>query len=200
MTQDEVLQVFRNCGALLSGHFVLSSGKHSDTYLQCALVLADPVVSERLCRELAVQWSDSEVDTVVGPALGGVVLAYELARELGCRGIFAERKASVMELRRGFSIGKGERVLVAEDVVTTGGSALEVVELVKEAGGETVGVTSLIDRGGGQNFPCSFGALARVLPPTYEAGGCPLCSQGVPIVRPGSRTEGGCSSATGRDR
>jgi len=187
MAQEEVLQIFRDSNALLSGHFVLSSGKHSDTYLQCALVLADPAAAEGLCKELADRWADSDVDTVVGPALGGVVLAYELARALGCRGIFSERKAGEMMFRRGFSIGRGERVLVAEDVVTTGGSALEVVALVREAGGELVGVTSLIDRGGGGNFPCAFGALAQVHPPTYEPGDCPLCAQGVPIVKHGSR-------------
>ena len=187
MSSQPVLDVFTDSSALLKGHFRLSSGKHSDTYLQCALVLADPQRADTICRDLADKWSDVTVDTVIGPALGGIVLAYELARALACRGIFAERKDGAMTLRRGFQLRAGERVLVAEDVVTTGGSALEVVELVRARGAEVVGVTALIDRGGGGAFPCRFEALAEVKPPLYEPDECPLCEAGVPLDAPGSR-------------
>ncbi|MFH0963989.1 MAG: orotate phosphoribosyltransferase [Planctomycetota bacterium] len=196
MNEADVLKVFRKFDALLTGHFELSSGKHSDTYLQCALVLSDPPTAERLCRELAEAWRAENVQTVVGPALGGVVVAYELARALGCRGIFAERKDADMLLRRGFSLAAGERVLVAEDVVTTGGSALEVARLVEQAGAKLVGVTSLIDRGGGRSFAVRFAALARVEPPLYEPAKCPLCARRVPIDKPGSRVRGLASHGT----
>jgi len=187
LTEEEVLEVFRESSALLSGHFKLSSGKHSDTYLQCALVLADPARAEKLCTALAQKWSDVAIDTVIGPALGGVVVAYELARALGARGIFAERKDGAMMLRRGFSVSPGERVLLVEDVVTTGGSALEVVQIVKATGAELAGVSALIDRGGGKAFPCRFEALANVQPPLYDPDRCPLCERGEPITTPGSR-------------
>ena len=190
MTEGEILEIFKESSALLSGHFKLSSGKHSDTYLQCALVLADPSRAEKLCVALAEKWRDAQIDTVVGPALGGVVVAYELARALGARGIFAERKDGLMMLRRGFGIRPGERVLLVEDVVTTGGSAMEVVEIIKAAGAELVGVSALIDRGGGKAFPCRFEALASVQCPAYEPDECPLCERGEPIVKPGSRTGG----------
>ena len=188
MTEEEVLEIFRESSALLSGHFQLSSGKHSDTYLQCALVLADPARAEQLCSALAAKWSDVEIDTVIGPALGGVVVAYELARALGARGIFAERTDGTMMLRRGFSVSPGERVLLVEDVVTTGGSAMEVVDIIKATGAELVGVSALIDRGGGKAFPCRFEALASVRPPVYDPRDCPLCERGEPVVKPGSRT------------
>ena len=196
MNQAEVLKVFRDFEALLTGHFQLSSGKHSDTYLQCALVLSDPATAEKLCRELAESWRAERIETVVGPALGGVVVAYELARALGCRGIFAERKDADMMLRRGFSLAAGERVLVAEDVVTTGGSAMEVVRLAEQAGAKLVGVTSLIDRGGGRGFPVRFAALAHVEPPIYEPARCPLCARSVPIDKPGSRASGAARSGS----
>lgn len=188
-TRDDSLQPFVDAGALLEGHFVLSSGLHSPRYLQCALVLQDPPLAERLCRQLAEKVRDLQAEVVIGPALGGIVVAYELARALGVRGIFAERKDGTMCLRRGFSLRKGERVLLAEDVVTTGGSLKEVIEVLRQWGAEPVGVVSLVDRSGDRDpaFGVPFVGLVRVDVPTWQPDGCPLCRDGVPVEKPGSR-------------
>ena len=192
MNSDAYLKLFTDAGALLDGHFVLSSGLHSPRYLQCALVLQDPALAERLCRDLAAKLDDIAVQTVVGPALGGIVVAYELARALGIRGIFAERKDGRMQLRRGFQIGPGRRVLLAEDVVTTGGSLKEVQALVRETGGEVAAVASLVDRSGDRDpaFGVPWVSLLRLDVPTWPPEACPLCSQGQPVTKPGSRQSG----------
>jgi orotate phosphoribosyltransferase len=188
MTEQEVLGVFDKYNALLKGHFKLSSGLHSEKYLQCALVLQHPNVAEKLSEELAGRFSQEKVDAVIGPALGGVTLAYEVARVCGCRGIFAEREEGVLKLRRGFSIEKGEKVLVVEDVVTTGGSTKEVIELVKKCGGIVIGVGSVIDRSDKKiDFGAPFEALAKVKVGTFEEKSCPLCAKGVAVTKPGSR-------------
>ncbi len=187
----EYLAAFRESGALLEGHFLLSSGLHSPKYLQCAQVLQHPELAEKLCVDLGRQLGQMEIDTVIGPAMGGIVVAYELARALGVRGIFSERnKDGQMELRRGFSVKSGERMLVCEDVVTTGRSSKEVIALLRSMGAEVVAVASLVDRTSGKDpeFGVPFEALLKVEVPTYAADECPLCKQGQPLVKPGSRT------------
>ena len=179
--------------ALLRGHFRLSSGLHSDTYVQCARFLRRPNLAAPAAAALAglIQAADLQPDVVVGPAMGGVVIGYELARQLGVPGIFTERDAEgQMTLRRGFTIAAGERVIIAEDVVTTGKSTLEVAKVLRELGAEVLAVASLIDRTGGQgglDFP--HFALLQVPAATYAPESCPLCAAAVPMVKPGSRPE-----------
>lgn len=192
MTQDEVLNVFAESGALLTGHFLLTSGLHSPRYLQCALVLQRPQTAERLCAALAAKVQGDErigkVDLVVAPALGGVIVAHEVARALGVRALFTERQEGAMTLRRGFQIAPGERVLVVEDVVTTGGSTREVIEVVRSLGGGVAGAGSLIDRSGGAaEVGVPRHALAVLEVPTYKPEECPLCEGGSQAVKPGSR-------------
>lgn len=192
--QDAILEVFREAGALLEGHFLLSSGMHSPTYLQCALVLQDPGRAGRLCSELARRFTQSDVRTVIGPAIGGIVVAHEVARALGVKALFAERQDGRMTLRRGFAVEAGERVLLAEDVVTTGGSLREVQQMVTAAGADVVGVASLVDRTSGRDpgFGMPLVSLVEIDVPAYSADDCPLCREGLPLVKPGSRaTPGG---------
>jgi orotate phosphoribosyltransferase len=189
VTSERILRAFQDCEALLQGHFLLSSGLHSPQYVQCALVLQHPRLSEELCAELAKPWADGGVDVVVGPAMGAVTLAYELGRVLNTRALFGERVDGVMALRRGFRIESGERVLVCEDVLTTGGSASEVIEhVVRPAKADLAGVAALIDRGGATRFAgVRCNALLKLDIPTYRPDACPLCRQGLPFVKPGSR-------------
>ncbi len=188
MTKDEILKIFRQTNALLDGHFLLSSGLHSPQYFQCALVLQDPVQAQKLCWDIATPFMGKNIDLVIGPAIGGIVVAQEVARLISARAIFAEREEGKMTLRRGFEIKQGERVLVVEDVVTTGGSIKEVIDLVKERGGELVGAAFLVDRSQGKiKFDVPVASLIQMDVVTYEAGNCPLCKEGVPLVKPGSR-------------
>lgn len=188
MTEKEVLDIFQKNQALLTGHFKLSSGLHSEKYLQCALVLQYPVIAQKLAQELAKKFAGDKINIVIGPALGGVTIAYEVARALGVRGLFTERQDGVMTLRRGFSITPGERVLVVEDVITTGGSTKEVIEVAKAYDGIVAGVGSIIDRSGAPvDFRVKSGALARIKVETFKEGDCPLCRKGVPVTKPGSR-------------
>ncbi len=195
MNGEEVLKVFEEQEALLKGHFLLSSGLHSSRYLQCALVLQHPAVAERLCSALAAKALGDDlipkIDVVIAPALGGVLVAYEVARTIGVRALFTERHDGAMQLRRGFRLVPGERVLVVEDVVTTGGSTREVMEVVTQAGGIVVGVGSLIDRSGGSvDLGVPRHALAVLDVPVYRPEDCPLCREGSPAVKPGSRPGG----------
>jgi orotate phosphoribosyltransferase len=170
----------------MEGHFRLSSGRHAATYMQCGRVFESASLAEKLCRELAGRFSD--VDAVVGPALGAVIMSYEVSRCLGCRNMFAERENGVMTLRRGFAIRPGERVLVVEDAVTTGGSVKEVMGVCLERGADVLGVGALVDRtSGGNPFGVPFEALVRISIPSWTAEECPLCKQGIPCVKPGSR-------------
>lgn len=188
MTEKEVLSLFQKQGALLTGHFKLSSGLHSEKYLQCALVLQYPDIAQILSKELAKRFSKDKVDVVIGPALGGVTLAYEVARAIGVRGLFTERQDGKMVLRRGFLIKKSEKVLVVEDVVTTGGSTKEVIDVVKSLGADVVGVGSIIDRSSQKiDFGVPFQYLAKVSAETFEEKDCPLCKKKVPVTKPGSR-------------
>lgn len=194
MTGDQVLKIFEENGALLSGHFLLSSGLHSSRYLQCALVLQHPAIAERLCSELAgllKTGAKEKADLVIAPALGGVVVSHEVARALGVRALFSERQDGRMALRRGFQITPGERCLVVEDVVTTGGSTREVMDLVEGCGGVVAAVGSLIDRSGGSvDLGVPRSALAVLEVPAYRPEECPLCRDGSLAIKPGSRPGG----------
>jgi orotate phosphoribosyltransferase len=189
MPGEDILQLLEKVGAVRHGHFVLSSGRHSGTYVQCALVLAYPEHAERLGRALADRLKDVPVDVVVSLALGGLVLGQEVARALGVRALFVEREASgQMALRRGFSLEPGERVLVIEDVWTTGKSTREGIRVVEEAGGHVVALGALIDRSGGSiEWPVPAESLLPLAIPNYEADDCPLCRAGGVAERPGSR-------------
>jgi len=178
-------------GALLDGHFKLSSGLHSPRYLQCALFLADPARAEAAGRQLAARLKNCGVQVVAAPALGGVIIGHEVARALDVTFVFTERAEGAMQLRRGFSIDAGDRVLVVEDVVTTGGSTREVMDVIRQHGGAVVGVGSLVNRSGTENpfAPLPYTALLTVDVPTYQPDACPLCQAGVPVVKPGSRQE-----------
>jgi orotate phosphoribosyltransferase len=188
VSEEQVIEIMKKTGSLRTGHFLLTSGLHSDHYVQCALVLSHPNEAERLCGALAQKLRDFDAEIVIGPALGGVVVSYELARALQLRGIFAERQDGVMRLRRGFEILPGQRVLVVEDVVTTGGSVKEVIELVEGLGGVVVAVASLVDRSGGKaDFGVPFESLLQLDIPVYHPGDCPLCREGGQAIKPGSR-------------
>ena len=185
MTEERLREILSESGALLTGHFLLASGKHSDTYLQCAKVLQYPQLAEEVSKALAKRVAELSVDTVCGPALGGVIIGYELARQLQAKAIFTERKNGVMMLRRGFTIDPGERVLVAEDVVTTGGSIQEVIGILTGLGAEIVALTAIVDRGRGDQLGRRFESLLKVAPPVWEAGSCPLCQAGEAVIKPG---------------
>ncbi len=190
MTEAEVRQLLVDTKAVLEGHFLLTSGLHSPLYVEKFNVLQHPEYTETLCRELAARFADKKVETVMGPMTGGILLAHEVGKALGTRAIFTEREKGVMTLRRGFRIEPGERVLIVEDIVTTGGSVQEVVNVVKQAGGVIVGVGLLVDRSGGT---AEFGvpkedvqALLHLTVPTYRSDDCPLCRDGVPMTERGS--------------
>ncbi len=190
MTQDEVLTIFRQSGALLDGHFRLSSGLHSPGYLQCALVLQHPRDAETLGAALGDLVRSLGVQTVLSPALGGIVIGQEVGRSLGVRAIFAERQDGTLSLRRGFALDPGEQVLVVEDVVTTGGSTRETMDVARAAGAVVVGACAIVDRSGGkQGLDVPFRALLPMDVRTYQPEECPLCQQGVPIAKPGSRVK-----------
>ena len=190
MTKDEVLQMFKLSGALLEGHFKLTSGLHSDRYLQCALVLQNPQKAAALGTALAARMrAISETpDLVIAPALGGILVAHEVARAMGVRGLFAERQDGVLKLRRGFSLKPGEKAFVVEDVVTTGGSTRETMDVVTQAGGIVIAAGSLIDRTGGRtDLGVPRVALAVLDIPAYSPEECPLCKTGSQAIKPGSR-------------
>jgi orotate phosphoribosyltransferase len=188
MTRDELLDLFRRSGALLDGHFRLTSGLHSSGYLQCALVLQHPRHAETLGRAIGDRTRGLRPTIVLSPALGGVVIGHEVGRALGVRAIFAERQDGALTLRRGFVIAENDRVLVVEDVLTTGGSTRETMQVAKASGGQVVGAASIVNRSGGKaQFSVPFVSLLDVDLPTCEPNDCPLCAQGLPVVKPGSR-------------
>ena len=187
-TRDQLLDLFRKSGALLEGHFRLSSGLHSTGYLQCALVLQHPASAEQLGRAIADQVRELRPTAVLSPALGGVIIGHEVGRALGVRALFAERQDGALMLRRGFVLSESDRVLVVEDVLTTGGSTRETMQVATAAGGRVVGVASIVDRSGGKaSFDVPYHALLDVDLPTFQPEACPLCAQGHPVVKPGSR-------------
>ncbi len=188
LIRDELLDLFKRSGALLEGHFRLTSGLHSPAYLQCALVLSRPADAEQLGRDMANQVRSFDATVVLSPALGGVVIGHEVARALGVRALFTERLDGVMTLRRGFVLAENDRVLVVEDVLTTGGSTRETMQVARAAGAQVVGVGSIVDRSGGTlSFDVPFRSLLSMTVAAYEPDKCPLCAKGLPVVKPGSR-------------
>lgn len=179
---EEALDLFRKSGALMEGHFKLTSGRHSGAYVEKFRVLQYPAYTEQLCRMIADRFRDERVELVAGPTTGGVILSHEVARQLGVRGIFAETVEGGRRFQRGFVINPGERVLVVDDVLTTGGSIRQVLDAVREAGGEPLAVAVLVDRTGGKvDFGVPFFACAEIVVPSYEASECPLCREGAPL-------------------
>ena len=189
LTQEQALDCYRKTGAILKGHFKLTSGRHSDTYMQSAKLFIDTKQSEIVCKALAEKLADEKIDLVVSPAIGGILMGYEVARQLGVPNIFAERENGEMTLRRGFAIEKGTKVVVVEDVVTTGGSVKEVVRLVQSMGAEVVAVASLVDRSNGNvDFGEKYVNLISMEVVSYEPDECPLCKEGkIDLIKPGSR-------------
>lgn len=190
MTDKEVLEVFQKTGGILKGHFMLTSGRHSDTYMQCAKLFVDTESSEKLCAALAEKLQGIEAEAVVSPAVGGILMGYEVARQLGVPNYFMERENGEMTLRRGFSIAEGTKVLVVEDVVTTGGSVKEVIAKLKAMGANPVAVASIVDRSAGAvEFGLPFYNLISMNVVSYEPENCPLCKEGkIPAIKPGSRS------------
>ena len=188
LTEEKIVDIFKNTGTFMDGHFRLTSGLHSGLYVEKFRVLEHPKYTAVLCQEIADRYKNDGVTLVVGPAIGGVIIAYETARALGVRSIFCEREDGKLTLRRGFHISPEDKVLVVEDIVTTGGSVKEVLAVVEEAGAEIVGVGLLVDRSGGKvTLGYRTEALLTMQVTTYQPDDCPLCQAGKPIVKPGSR-------------
>ncbi len=187
MTEQEVKDLLIKTNAIMDGHFLLTSGLHSPHYVEKFNVLQHPEYTQRLCEAMAEKFKDADIETVVGPVTGGVLLAHETGKALGTRAIFTERENGKMTFRRGFSLHEGERVLIVEDVVTTGGSIQEVIDVVKEHGGIPVAVSMLVDRSGGKakfgDIPCT--ALLHMDVETYAPEECPLCKEGIPMTKRG---------------
>ncbi|HEY2433782.1 MAG TPA: orotate phosphoribosyltransferase [Vicinamibacterales bacterium] len=188
MTDADVLDLFRHAGALLEGHFTLSSGLHSDRYLQSALVLQHSDFAEQLGRELGERTKHLQPTAVLSPALGGIVIGQEVGRALQVRAIFAERQDGRLTLRRGFTLDSADRVLIVEDVITTGGSTRETIAVAEAAGAQVVGAASIVDRGSdAARLDVPLQSLVKMQVAAYEPAACPLCASGVPVVKPGSR-------------
>ena len=188
MKKEEILEIFHKTNALLEGHFLLTSGRHSNQYFQCAKVLQYPKHTTNICKIIADNFKNLEIDTVISPAIGGIVVGQEVARQLNKRFIFAERENKNLTLRRGFEIKKNEKVLVCEDVVTTGGSVFEVIDIVKANGGKVVGVGMIVDRSNGKvNFGVPQISTLQMEVISYLPEECPMCKEGIPAVKPGSR-------------
>ncbi|HWQ89583.1 MAG TPA: orotate phosphoribosyltransferase [Desulfitobacteriaceae bacterium] len=184
----DVMDIFKQSGALLQGHFRLTSGKHSAQYMQCAQVLQYPHLAAQLGAELAKIWQGQGIETVIGPAMGGIIVAHEVAKALGVRSLFTERENGKMSLRRGFSLSAGEKVLVVEDVITTGGSVREVLDVVRQLGADPVGVGVLVDRSGGkEGFGVPLTSLLQLNIEAFEPDECRLCQESIPCIKPGSR-------------
>jgi len=188
MEKQKVFDIMEDIGMMLTGHFLLTSGRHSKHYMQCAKLFQYPQYSKLFCANLIYQFEGKQIDMVVGPAVGGIIMAYEVASQLGVKNIFAERENGVMTFRRGFEIQPGANVLVVEDVVTTGGSVAEVIELIKGTGANVVGVGCIVDRSNGKvDFGVPFRAVVFTEVVSYLPEECPLCKEGLPLVKPGSR-------------
>ena len=181
-----VIEELKQSEALLEGHFLLSSGRHSDRYCQCAKLLQYPERARKVISVIAEQVRNLPIDMVVGPAMGGIIVAYELGRQLGSPAIFTERVDNKMTLRRGFEVKPGQKLLISEDVVTTGKSSLETIEVLKSFGAEVIGIACIVDRSSG-GFPYPIYSATKLDIQSWEADDCPLCKQGLPFVKPGSR-------------
>ena len=186
MTEEEVIRHFCNTGALLEGHFIYTSGRHGSQFLQAARVVQHPPITEQLCKAMAERFGNEEVDLVVGPATGGIVLAYETARHLNCRAVYSEKDGEGdMALKRGFHLPEGARAVVVEDIVTTGGSVRKTVDHLRARGADVVGVSVLIDRSAGKaKFDCPFEPLATLDMQSWAPEECPFCKEGKPLVEP----------------
>ncbi len=188
MTNQNILEIFQKTSALLDGHFLLTSGRHSNQYFQCALVLQYPNYNEIICSKIAEHFKDTEIDAVISPAIGGITVGQEVARLLGKKSIFAEREDKSLTLRRGFNIEEGKKYLVCEDVVTTGGSVFEVMEIVRNNGGIVAGVGYIVDRSNNKvQFGVSQFSTLQLEVVSYQPEECPLCRQNIPAIKPGSR-------------
>lgn len=184
---DSNEEIFRNAGALLQGHFILTSGLHSAVYWEKFRVLENPPATEALCRQIADFFRNQDIEIVVGPTTGGIVLSFEVARQLGVHGIFAEKDGEKRAFRRGFVIKPGQRVLIVDDVLTTGKSVYEVIDAVNEAGGLIIGIGVLIDRSEeDRDFGYPLFSCLRAVTETFQPDNCPLCDEGIPLVKPGS--------------
>jgi orotate phosphoribosyltransferase len=188
LKQEEVNERFTRTGALLTGHFILSSGLHSPNYMQCALVLQHPREAESFAHAIADHFRDDSIETVAAPAIGGLIIGYEVARQLGAKFIWTEREAGEMTLRRGFSVEPGERILVVEDVITTGGSTLDTINALRQAGADIIGAASIVDRSSGQaDVGVRRIALATLDVPSVDPSACEACARGDVAIKPGSR-------------
>ncbi len=188
LNDEQILQALKDADAIRTGHFALTSGRHSDTYVQCARILEDPALTTQLAKTAVHRLpAGLDIDLVAAPAVGGLIIGFAVAQALGVKFIFSEREHGEMVFRRAFEVPSGARVLVVEDVVTTGGSVGEVIELVERAGGEVVGVVSLIDRGGAKKFDAAFWPLLILEVESWEPEECGLCASGTPLYSPGSR-------------
>ena len=186
-TTGDAERMFRETGAVMEGHFLLTSGLHSPIYWEKFRVLEQPRYTERLCQMIASHFQDQRIQLVAGPTTGGVIISYEVAKQLGLRSIFAEREGATRVFRRGFEIKSGERVLVVDDILTTGGSVREVISEVKRKGGQLVGVGVLVDRSeGAVDFGVALFSCYKTSVPTYRPDECPLCQKGIPLSKPGS--------------
>jgi orotate phosphoribosyltransferase len=185
---NRAVEILEEANAILTGHFKLTSGLHSNRYIQCAQVFQYPDKVEELCKLLAQKLQGKGITTVIGPAVGGIIFSYALSSALNCKNIYAERVEEKMSFRRNFSVEPGEKVVVVEDVVTTGGSAKEVAVLAQSLGAEVVAICSLVDRSGGKvDFGVPFVPLIQMNVVTYQPDDCPLCKEGKPLIQPGSR-------------
>lgn len=182
----DTLQILKDSDALLEGHFLLTSGKHSKQYVQCAKLLRFPNKAQQILKPVADQLKDMQVDLLVGPAMGGILVAYEIGRQLGKEAIFTERVEGKMELRRGFEVKKGQRIVICEDVVTTAKSSLEVRDLLEEMGGEVIAIVSIIDRTT-KEIELPLISAVKMEIETFDQEDCPLCKEGIPYFKPGSR-------------
>lgn len=189
MDNDQILKIFKKTGSFLRGHFALSSGLHSGHYLQCALFLQYPRYASALCKELAKRFKDYKPSVVVGPAMGGTIVSYEVARHLKCRSLFTEREDGKVVLRRCFSVKPGEKAMIVEDVITTGGTAKEVADLLKSYGCKVVGIGAIIDRRKTRkDFGLRVESLIKLEMEDFFPQRCPLCKENVPVTRPGSKS------------
>jgi len=185
---EDILTMFTRAGAYLEGHFLLTSGLHSDVYFEKFMLLQHPEILGELCRRLAASYKDRQVKTVLGPTLGGAIIAYELARQLDCRAVYAEQEDDKRVLRRGFTLEPGERVLLCDDILTTGRSVREIITVAESFSAEIVGIAMLLDRSNGQStFPHPLKALATVNANAFEPASCPMCQSGEPLTKRGSR-------------
>ena len=186
--EKEILSILEGVNAVLNGHFLLSSGKHSNGYCQCAKLLQYPDKAAQVLEVVCDKLKDVDFDIVVGPAMGGIIVSYEVARQLGKPGIFVEREDNVMSLRRGFEITPGQKVLITEDVITTGKSSLEAATLLESLGADIIGICAIVDRRSpGVSLPYPIYSAIALNIDTFEVDSCPLCKEGIPYVKPGSR-------------